>query len=75
EEAVPTLQRALQLSEANGMRTFQLAAHLALHAVADDPSVRDRHARVAAGLARSLAANLPKDDADRLLAHYGLAEG
>jgi eukaryotic-like serine/threonine-protein kinase len=67
------LQRALALSEANGFRFFQLLAHLALHSVVDDASVRDRHDRVASGLARSLAANLPPDEASRFLAHHGVA--
>ncbi|MEQ1508198.1 MAG: hypothetical protein ABMB14_38565, partial [Myxococcota bacterium] len=75
DAAREVLQRALALSEANGFRYYQLAAHLELLKVADDPSVRDRHARVASGLGRSLAANLPKDDADRFLVHHGLPTG
>jgi serine/threonine protein kinase/tetratricopeptide (TPR) repeat protein len=66
------LQRAQAVSEANGFRTFQLAAHTASLEVVEDPSVRARHLRIAAGLARSLAANLPKDEADRFLAHHGI---
>ncbi|MEZ4241796.1 MAG: protein kinase [Myxococcota bacterium] len=66
------LQRALAQSEANGFRYFQLVAHLHLLRVSDDASVRDRHQRVASGLARSLAANLPADDAARFLGHYEL---
>lgn len=72
EDAREVLQRALTTSEANGLRYFQLAAHLELIHVTADSSARDRHARVASGLARSLAANLPKDDADRFLAHHGI---
>jgi hypothetical protein len=72
DDARDALQRALGTSEANGFRYFQLAAHLELIVVSSDPSARDRHARVASGLARSLAANLPKDDADRFLAHHGI---
>ncbi|HHO52584.1 MAG TPA: tetratricopeptide repeat protein [Deltaproteobacteria bacterium] len=66
------LQRALAASEANGYRYFQLVAHSALVRAVDDESTRTRHARVASGLARSLAANLPRDDVDRFLrAHDG----
>ena len=67
------LQRALGLAEANGFRYFQLVAHLELHRIADDASVRDRHHRVASGLARSLAANLPADEAARFLVHHDVA--
>lgn len=73
DRARSALQRALSASEANGFRYFQLAAHLALGQVVDDASVRDRHGRVAAGLGRSLAANLPKEDADRFLLAHGIA--
>jgi tetratricopeptide (TPR) repeat protein len=64
------LGKALQAAEADGYRYFQLLAHLDLARVVDDDA-RDRHLRVARGLARSLAANLPKDDADRFLASHG----
>ena len=66
-EARGKLQRALSASEANGYRYLQLCAHRELVAVTDDPASRDRHARVASGLARSLAANLPREDAERFL--------
>lgn len=73
EAAVQKLQRALVVSEANGLRYFQLLAHLASLRVADDPSMRDRHTRIASGLGRSLAANLPKDEADRFLSHHHIS--
>lgn len=74
ELARDALHRALAASEANGFRYFQLIAQLELAKVGDDPSARDRHARVAAGLARSLVANLPGEDASRFLAHHGLSD-
>ncbi len=58
---------ALSASEANGYRYSQLVAHLALAGLADSAEQRGQHERVAAGLARSLAANLPGDDAERFL--------
>ncbi len=74
--ALACLTRALQAAESDGYRYFQLSAHLELANVAEEPAHRDRHLRVARGLARSLAANLPKDDADRFLAlHGGTPEG
>ncbi len=66
-EARTALQRALAASEANGYRYFQLIAHTRLVRAVEDDRIRSRHARVASGLARSLAANLPRDDAERFL--------
>ncbi len=71
-EARQALQRCLQAAEADGYRFFQMQAHVELQHVVDDPSLRDRHARVAKGLARSLAANLPREDGDLFLTtHLG----
>ncbi len=61
------LQRALQSAEADGYRLFQMSAHLELALVVDDDSARDRHLRVAKGLARSLAANLPREEGELFL--------
>lgn len=69
-EARSLLRQALATSEANGYRYFQLLAHLQLRTVVEDDVNRERHARVAAGLARSLAANLPRTDAARFLAAH-----
>jgi tetratricopeptide (TPR) repeat protein len=70
DEAREALLRALSVSEANGYRFFQLLAHLDLRGVQPQASDRDRHLRVARGLARSLASNLPRDDARRFLSHH-----
>jgi hypothetical protein len=43
DEAQRSLQRALAISEANGLRTFQLAAHRALIGVVEDAAAKDRH--------------------------------
>ncbi len=66
--AVPALQQALSIAEANGFRYYQLIAHDALARCVQVEATRSRHARVASALARSLAANLSKDDAKRFLA-------
>lgn len=63
-----TLQRALAQAEAAGFRLYQLVAHHELWRVTDDDAARARHARVAGALAKSLAANLVKEDAQRFLA-------
>ncbi len=71
-EARQALQGCLQAAEADGYRFFQMQAHTELMHVVDDPSLRDRHARVAKGLARSLAANLRREDGDLFLStHLG----
>jgi len=61
------LQRALALAEANGFRWFQLLAHDVLASIVPDEEARERHRRVSRALARSLAANLPREDAERFL--------
>jgi len=70
DDARESLERALEHSEANGYRYLQLEAHRALVHTVDDEEARARHRRIAAGLARSLAANLPRDEAGRFLAHH-----
>lgn len=70
-EAARWFDRALASAESDGYRYFQLVAHLQLSHVAADEDARSRHLKVARGLARSLAANLPRDDADRFLALHG----
>jgi hypothetical protein len=45
-------------------------AHTELSRTTTDDTTRDRHVRVASGLARSLAANLPREDATRFLAQW-----
>lgn len=61
-------QRALHTAEASGYRLYQLHAHHGLARVVRDESTQARHARVAAALARSLAANLARTDATGFLA-------
>ena len=67
ERARKLLQRALASAEANGFRFFQLLIHHELTHVADDETARSRHSRVASALARSLAANLSREDAKLFL--------
>jgi len=71
QAACTALSDALASAESDGYRYFQLLAHLELAEVAGAEDAQ-RHSRVARGLARSLAANLPREDADRFLARHGL---
>ena len=73
EAAREALTTALESAESDGYRYFQLRAHLSLAHVVDEEN-RERHTRVARGLARSLAANLAREDADRFLRRHGLTE-
>ncbi|MEZ4316867.1 MAG: protein kinase [Myxococcota bacterium] len=66
-DAEKLLVRALETAERIQYRFFQLLAHHELATIATEESARIRHARVANGLARSLAANLPREDGQRFL--------
>jgi len=66
--AVAHAETALRKAEAAGFRFYALKAHaLAARHGTDEASVA-RHRRVADAIARSLAANLPREDGDRFLA-------
>lgn len=67
DEAVVLLERALETSERIGYRLFQLLVRHELAALAA-PDEAARHGRIANGLARSLAANLPREDGKCFLA-------
>jgi tetratricopeptide (TPR) repeat protein len=66
-DAESLLVRALETAERIQYRFYQLLAHDELSRLSSDETARARHARVANGLARSLAANLPREDAQRFL--------
>jgi tetratricopeptide (TPR) repeat protein/tRNA A-37 threonylcarbamoyl transferase component Bud32 len=66
-EAIQPLERTLALAESNGYRLWQLYAQTELARVHPDEIVRGRYARVGAALARSLAANLDREDARRFV--------
>jgi len=68
DDARPLLQEALSTAEANGYRYFQLLAHHELSRCLGDPTAVALHHRVSKATARSLAANLGRDDAKRFLA-------
>jgi tetratricopeptide (TPR) repeat protein len=68
DEAREHFAQALTTAESAGFRYFQLLAHNELVFVEPDESARARHDRVARAMARSLAANLPKDQAASFMA-------
>ncbi|MBT3218279.1 MAG: tetratricopeptide repeat protein, partial [Proteobacteria bacterium] len=63
-EAKAELERALQVAEANGFRYFQLLMHHLLIKLTTNEEEQARHIRVASSLSRSLAASLPRRDAE-----------
>ncbi len=75
DEARSSLDEALAEAEQDGFRFFQLAARHELVQVTDGDD-QSQHARVAVGLARSLAANLPRRDGQLFQAKgWGMVEG
>lgn len=66
-EARELAMKALELAEDSGYRLYQLRARQLLAKVDEGDEKRARHQRVAASLARSLAASLPRADGQRFV--------
>ena len=66
-EATQHAESALRKADAAGFRFYSLKAHALAAAHGEDGASVSRHRRIADALARSLAANLPREDADRFL--------
>lgn len=69
--ALARAESALRRAEAGGFRFYALKAHALAATVSDDEAAIARHRRVSAALARSLAANLPREDSERFLEAHG----
>ncbi|NOY24447.1 MAG: hypothetical protein GXP62_01105, partial [Oligoflexia bacterium] len=68
QRATSLAEQALRLSDASGYRLYAMRArHIAARTSAEE-NVRARHQRVGQALARSLAANLPHEDAAGFMA-------
>jgi len=63
---------AQRLADAHGYRYYSLRAHQLLARCEPDEITRNRHLKVADALARSLAANLQREDTDSFLEAQGL---
>ncbi len=66
-EATRHAESALRKADAAGFRFYSLKGHALAAAHAEDAASVSRHRRIADALARSLAANLPREDAERFL--------
>ena len=71
-EAFTLAEEALRLADASGYRHYAMRARQLLIECTDDEVVIARHRRVAEALARSLAANLSREDAASFLAMHGV---
>jgi len=68
EKAFSRAEDALQISDRCGFRYYAMRARQLCARLGSDEALVKRHQRVAEALARSLAANLPREDAARFLA-------
>ena len=72
EEALAVSEEALRLADASGYRHYAMRARKLIIASSDDEVLVARHHRVAEALARSLAANLSREDAAAFLEIHGV---
>jgi len=72
EQAVSLAEEALRLADSSGYRHYAMRARRLIIECTDDEVLIARHQRVAVALARSLAANLGREDAASFLAMHGI---
>jgi tetratricopeptide (TPR) repeat protein len=72
ELARPHAEDALRTADASGFRFYAMRARQILARVVEEPAQAARHGRVGDALARSLAANLPREEAARFLERQGV---
>jgi tetratricopeptide (TPR) repeat protein len=71
-EALALAEDALRISDSCGYRHYAMRARRVIMRATSDEVLIARHARVADALARSLAANLGRDDSDAFLSMHGV---
>jgi tetratricopeptide (TPR) repeat protein len=72
-EALALAEEALRISDSCGYRHYAMRARRVIMRASSDEAVIARHRRVADALARSLAANLSRDDATAFLEMHGVS--
>ena len=72
DEGFTLAEEALRLADASGYRHYAMRARQLIIECTDDEVAIARHRRVAEALARSLAANLSREDATSFLAMHGI---
>lgn len=70
--AVDQAEASLRIADACGYRLYTMRARMMLARLHPDDVIRSRHSRTGTALARSLAAGLPRADAERFLTHQGV---
>jgi tetratricopeptide (TPR) repeat protein len=71
-EAMKLAEEGLRIADASGYRHYAMRARRLIMDITEDETVISRHQRVAEALARSLAANLDREDADVFLRMHGV---
>jgi predicted ATPase len=71
--ALSQAEEALRLADASGYRLYAMRARLAAAQLSPDEASAARHARVADALVKSLAANLPREDAELFISTHSPA--
>ena len=74
KEALALAEEALRISDSCGYRHYAMRARRVIMRAATDEAVIARHRRVADALARSLAANLSREDAAAFLDMHGVPQ-
>mgnify|MGYP001265676458 CR=1 FL=1 len=72
DQALSLSEEALRLSDASGYRHYAMRARQLIIACTDDDVSIARHQRVSEALARSLAANLSREDAGAFMRMHGV---
>ena len=72
EQALQLTEEALRLADSSGYRHYAMRARQPITQCTDDEVVIARHHRVAEALARSLAANLSREDAGAFMQMHGV---
>jgi len=73
DEAATLAEEALRISDGCGYRHYAMRARLVIMQASEDEPAVARHQRVSQALARSLAANLSREDASAFLEVHGIA--
>jgi len=74
EKSAELATQALEIADEAGFRYYAMRARQILIHTLDDEEVRARHIRVARSLARSLSANLTREDAASFLARQSIPD-
>ncbi len=74
QEALTLAEEALRIADSCGYRHYAMRARRVIMSASTDEVVVARHRRVADALARSLAANLSRDDAAAFLKMHGVPQ-